>query len=244
MVPEPPLTLLIPCRNEEGNIRILSHMLDEFPLDWEIVLIEGNSNDATWDACQELAEQRPRSVLAIQQPGRGKMDAVLEGARRASSRHVAIWDADLTVDTLEQRDLCAEYLQLGGTALVTANRLNSRMHRDAMRPMNRLGNEFFALAMSFALRTRVRDSLCGTKVFPKELLLEPRAQDVWATDPFGDFSLLVEARMRGMRIHCRDVEYFARRYGSTNIRRWRNGLTLLRVLRQIMRHRSQFSPAR
>lgn len=240
---QPPVSLLIPCRNEEGNIRMLSHMLDEFPEDWDIVLIEGHSSDDTWAACEELAIARPHMVRALQQPGKGKMDAVLEGARNARADHVAIWDADLTVDTLEQRDLVAEYLQLGGSAIVTGNRLNRRMHREAMRPINRLGNKFFALAMSLALRTRVKDSLCGTKVFPKELLLEPKAQDVWATDPFGDFSLLVEARLRGMSIYCPDVEYFARRYGSTNIRRWRNGVTLLRVLLQTLRHRPQFHTA-
>lgn len=239
-VATPALSLLIPCRNEEGNIRLLGHMLDEFPPEWDIVLVEGHSNDNTWTACQELADARPDLVRAFQQPGKGKMDAVLEAARRAKSDHVAIWDADLTIDTLEQRDLCREYLRLGAKALITGNRLNSRMHRDAMRTMNRIGNRFFARALSIALKTRVRDSLCGTKVFPKELLLAPRAQDVWATDPFGDFSLLVEARLRGMDILCPDVEYFARRYGSTNINRWRNGLTLLRVLRQILRHRSQF----
>ena len=36
-----------------------------------------------------------------------------------------------------------------------------------MRPLNLLGNKFFALAFSFLLSQRLRDTLCGTKVLWK-----------------------------------------------------------------------------
>lgn len=48
-------------------------------------------------------------------------------------------------------------------------------------------------------------------------------------DPFGDFDLLLGASKLNLKIVDLPVRYRERKYGQTNIQRWRHGLMLLRI---------------
>jgi len=77
----------------------------------------------------------------------------------------------------------------------------------------------------------VKDTLCGTKVLTRadyELIAANRAH-FGDFDPFGDFDLLFGAAKLGLKIVDLPVRYGARRYGTTNISRWRHGVLLLRM---------------
>jgi hypothetical protein len=105
------------------------------------------------------------------------------------------------------------------------------MEGDAMRPLNRLGNVFFAKSLSAVLGTRLGDSLCGTKLFARHdysRMAEWR-RDFGDFDPFGDFELLFPASELALGIVDIPIRYRARVYGSTNISRFRHGLMLLKM---------------
>lgn len=97
-----------------------------------------------------------------------------------------------------------------------------------MRALNRLGNLFFAKALSLVLDQRVGDTLCGTKMFARHdyKRMEAWRDDFGDFDPFGDFELLFPAASLGLDIVDIAVPYAARTYGETNIRRFRDGLRL------------------
>ena len=100
-----------------------------------------------------------------------------------------------------------------------------------MRFLNRLGNVFFARALSFVLDAPLGDSLCGTKLVTR---LDYRRFVRWRSDfgdfdPFGDFELLFPAAVLGTGIIDIPVYYRARTYGSTNIHRFRDGAILFRM---------------
>ena len=100
-----------------------------------------------------------------------------------------------------------------------------------MRFLNRLGNIFFAKALSFVLDTRLSDSLCGTKLVSAR---DYRRMEAWRTDfgdfdPFGDFELIFPAAVLGIGIVNVPIRYRARTYGATNISRFRHGWALLRM---------------
>ena len=106
------------------------------------------------------------------------------------------------------------------------------MEGAAMRFLNHLGNIFFAKALSSVLDMRVGDSLCGTKLLARhdyERFVRWRAA-FGEFDPFGDFELLFPAAVLAIGSIDVPVYYRARTYGATNIRRFRDGLELLRMV--------------
>jgi hypothetical protein len=105
------------------------------------------------------------------------------------------------------------------------------MEGEAMRFLNWIGNVFFAKALSWVLETELGDSLCGTKLFSRR---DYERMTAWRAhfgdfDPFGDFELLYPAAVFGLGVADVPVRYFARTYGQTQIRRFRDGWTLLKM---------------
>lgn len=101
-----------------------------------------------------------------------------------------------------------------------------------MRFLNLLGNRFFAAAFSFVLGQRFKDTLCGTKVLTRENYQRLAANRSYFGDfdPFGDFDLIFGAARMGLQVMEVPITYRERKYGTTNISRWRHGLLLLVML--------------
>ncbi len=225
-------SVIVPARNEAGNIR---PALDRIPVlgrRTEVIFVEGHSRDDTWPTLQrEVAAYRgPHLVRALQQPGKGKWDAVRTGFAAATGDVLVIQDADLTAPP---EDLPKFYAALTGGAaeFVNGSRLVYPMEKRAMRFLNFLGNKFFALALSFVLSQQVKDSLCGTKMLLRsdyEHLLR-RIAVLGDFDPFGDFNLLFGSALLDLKIRDLPVRYKDRTYGETNISRFTHGWLLLRM---------------
>jgi hypothetical protein len=97
---------------------------------------------------------------------------------------------------------------------------------------NLLGNKFFSGVFSWLLGQPVKDTLCGTKVLWKSDYKDIEANRSYFGDfdPFGDFDLLFGASKLGLKIVDLPVRYQARMYGSTNIKRWKHGAILIRMV--------------
>ncbi|MBP1635338.1 MAG: glycosyl transferase, family 2, partial [Acidobacteria bacterium] len=169
-------------------------------------------------------------IVALQQEGRGKADAVRLGFSRASGDLVTILDADLTMPPEDLTRFYDAYCR-GMGDFVNGTRLVYPMEGEAMRFLNRLGNVFFAKLLGYVLDSPIGDSLCGTKLLARrdyERFVRWRG-DFGDFDPFGDFELLFPAAVLGAGIVNLPVYYRARTYGSTNIRRFRDGAILFRM---------------
>ena len=228
----PSLSIVIPCRNEKGNIEAAIQRLPAFPAAVEVIYVEGHSSDGTWQEVQRVAAEYGARlpVSAYQQTGKGKSDAVRLGFSKARHDLVTILDADLTMPPEMLPRFYNAYCA-GLADFVNGTRLVYPMEGEAMRFLNRLGNVFFAKALSFVLDARVNDSLCGTKLLRRD---DYRRMVRWRgdfgdVDPFGDFELLFPASSFGLGIIDVPVYYRARSYGATNIHRFRHGLMLLRM---------------
>lgn len=226
------ITCVIPARNERGNIRAA---LDRFPdlgCATEIIFVEGGSSDGTWDEIQRLVPlyQHRFRIKALRQTGKGKADAVRLGFSHASEELVCILDADLTMPP-EMLGRFLDAYREGKGDFINGSRLVYPMEGEAMRFLNRLGNVFFAKALSWVMDARVGDALCGTKLLSRA---DYRRIEMWRTafgdfDPFGDFELLFATASMALGIVDVPVRYRCRTYGSTNIRRFRDGLQLMKM---------------
>ena len=112
------------------------------------------------------------------------------------------------------------------------------MEKGAMRPLNYLGNKFFAQLLSAVCGQRLSDTLCGTKVLWREHWHKIRSSGVLEkiNDPFADFTLLLAASGLGLRIVEVPVYYRKRIYDQTKIRRFRDGWKLLKIVGQSLRY--------
>lgn len=226
------VSVVIPARNESGNIRAAVERVPDMGRHTEIIFVEGNSTDDTWDEINRVAAeyQGRRDIKVARQDGRGKGDAVRKGYGIATGDILMILDADLTVPP---EDLPKFYraIATGRGEFINGVRLVYPMEKGSMRMLNTLGNHFFSSLFSWILETPIKDTLCGTKVmFRKDYLRLAQGRSFFGDfDPFGDFDLLFGAHKLNLRMVDLPIRYRERKYGTTNISRFRHGLLLLKM---------------
>jgi glycosyltransferase involved in cell wall biosynthesis len=226
------VSVVIPARNEEGNIEDAVRRVPEMGAGTEIIFVEGHSKDRTWEQINRVAEScTHRRIKVLKQKSKGKAGAVREAFEVASGDILMILDADLTMPP-EQLPKFYEVLRSGRGEFVNGVRLVYPMEDRAMQFLNMVANKFFGLAFSWLLGQPVKDTLCGTKVlFRRDYQEIARNRSYFGNfDPFGDFDLLFGAARLNLKIVDLPIRYQARTYGETNISRWSHGALLFRML--------------
>ena len=229
----PSVSILIPCRNEKGNIEAAIKRMPRFSKDMEDLYIEGHSSDGTFEECQRVRDSYAGKwdIRIAQQDGKGKGDAVRKGFDMASKDILMILDADLTV---APEDLPKFYQAIceGTGEFINGTRLVYPMEKGAMRFLNYWANRVFALIFSYLLNQRFTDTLCGTKVLSKKHYNDIAAGRVYfgEFDPFGDYDLIFGAAKLNLKITEVPIRYADRTYGEPQISRFRDGVLLLRMV--------------
>jgi hypothetical protein len=228
----PHVSVIIPARNEAGNVADIFARVPEMGAGTELIFVEGGSEDDTYQTIERAIAAHPeRRCKLLKQTGRGKGDAVRLGFQHARGDVLMILDSDLTVPPEELPRFLA-VLTSDKADFANGSRLVYPMEKEAMRFVNLLGNKFFSLAFAWLLDQPIKDTLCGTKVLWQrdyEALAAGRAY-FGDFDPFGDFDLLFGAAKLNLKILDLPVRYRDRTYGTTNIQRWRHGWLLLRMV--------------
>ncbi len=226
-------SIIIPTRNEAGNIEACFERTLEIGSATELVFVDGDSTDGTVEKIEEMMEKykgRRKVKLLHQKPATGKANAMRIGFDAAEGDIFLILDSDLTVPP---EDLPKFYIPLSeGTAdFVNGSRLVYPMEKEAMRLLNVIANKLFSYAFSWLLEQRITDTLCGTKVFFKKdyKRIEENRSYFGDFDPFGDFDLLFGASRLGLRMVEMPVRYRARTYGDIKIERFKHGWLLLKM---------------
>ncbi|HPP87874.1 MAG TPA: glycosyltransferase [bacterium] len=226
------VSVIIPCKNERENIEGAIYRTPNMGLHTELIFVDGHSTDGTKEKILEMIEKEKgnKDIKFIEQPGKGKADAVRTGFAVAQNDVLMILDSDLTVPP---EDLIKFYkaLEEGKGEFINGSRLVYNMESGAMRTLNFFGNKFFALVFSFLFNQRIKDTLCGTKVLLKSDYkeIEENRHYFGEFDPFGDFDLLFGAAKLNLKIIEMPIRYRARTYGDTKISRFKHGLILLKM---------------
>ena len=154
------VSIVVPTRNESGNIAEILRRCPKMGPDDELIFVEGNSTDDTWEAIQrETAAYRgPLRVAVAKQDGKGKGDAVRKGFSLARNQVLMILDADLTVPP-EDLPKFYDAIRFGLGEFINGSRLVYPMDERAMRFFNLLGNKFFAIAFTYVLGQEIKDTL-------------------------------------------------------------------------------------
>ncbi|WP_417915240.1 glycosyltransferase [Candidatus Electronema sp. JM] len=226
------VSVIIAARNEAGHIEELLERIPPLGKKTEIIFVEGGSSDNTYEAIEQAIDKRiSNDILLYRQQGKGKGDAVRLGFEKATGDILLILDADITVRP-EDLPRFVQAIADGKGEFINGVRLVYPMQDEAMRFFNIIGNKFFSFAFSWLLNQQIKDTLCGTKVMWRkdyEVLAKNRHY-FGDFDPFGDFDLIFGAAKMNLKIIDLPIRYQSRRYGTTNISRWRNGWTLLKMV--------------
>jgi SAM-dependent methyltransferase len=231
---EPPrsASIVIPARNERGNIAAAVRRIPQFVETQQIIFVEGHSRDDTWSEIERVIAAHPQlDIKALHQPGAGKADAVYAGFAAASGDVLMILDADLTMPP-EQLPKFWEAISSGKGEFVNGTRLVYPLEHEAMRFLNLIANKLFSQAFTWLLGQRFTDTLCGTKVLRRSDYERLKAARSYFGDfdPFGDFDLIFGASKLSLKVVEVPIRYASRTYGETQISRFRHGLLLLRMV--------------
>lgn len=225
------VSIVVPARNEKGNIENAVKRTPAFGTHQEFLFIEGHSADNTYEEMLRVKEAYPeKDIKVLRQSGKGKGNAVREAFEVASGEILMILDADLTVPP-EELPKFYDALRYNKGEFINGSRLVYPMAKNAMRFLNLLGNKFFGMFFTYLLGQRLKDTLCGTKVLYKKDYEEiTRNRHYFGDfDPFGDFDLIFGAAKLNLKITEIIIRYRDREYGSTQISRFTHGLLLIRM---------------
>ncbi len=225
------VSIIIPARNEKGNIENAVKRLPAFGISQEIIFVEGNSSDQTFEEMLSVQNKySEKNINVIKQSGKGKGNAVREGFDIAKGDIFMILDADLTTPP---EDLPKFYNAIRNNQgeFINGCRLVYPMEKQAMRTLNLIANKFFGVYFTYLLGQRLKDTLCGTKVLTKDAYQKIVANRSYFGDfdPFGDFDLLFGAAKLNLKITEIIVRYKDREYGSTQISRFKHGWLLIKM---------------
>ncbi len=229
-------SVIIPCRNEKGNIRSAIERLPLFTNDIEIIFIEGHSQDGTWSEIKNVMKDKKFknkgfTIKAFQQKGKGKADAVFSAFNKASKDVLIILDGDLTVPP-EDIPKFWNKIASGEAEYINGTRLIYPMENEAMRFLNYIANKIFSILFTWLLGQRYTDTLCGTKVIRKKHYISAmkRNKEFGDFDPFGDFFIIFGASRLNLKMIEVPIRYRARQYGETQISRFSHGFLLVKMV--------------
>lgn len=226
------VTVVVPARNEAGNIEAAITRTPPMGKWTEFIFIEGGSSDHTWNEIQRVQQAYPdHRIKIMQQSQKGKGNAVREAFAEAQGDLLMILDADLTMPP-EELPKYFEALVTGHCEFANGCRLVYPMDDEAMRFLNMVANKSFGILFSYLLGQPIKDTLCGTKVLTRKNYLKIAQNRAYfgEFDPYGDFDLLFGADRLNLKIRDIPIRYKDRTYGTTNINRWTGGVLLLRMV--------------
>jgi len=226
------VSIIVPCRNEEGNITEAVQRIPPMGKCMEIIFCDDKSTDGTASEVRRMQVLCPeKKIRLVNGPGICKAENVWTGFRHARGDIVIILDADLSVMP-EELPICLAALVNGNGDFVNGNRLTYPMQELAMKFANMIGNKVFGLIFSFLLDQRIKDTLCGTKALWRQdwERLETNIGGWGIRDLWGDYELLFGACKLNLEIVEVPVHYQERIYGVTKMTKvLSNGFRMLGI---------------
>lgn len=215
------VSVVVPCRNEEGNIEAAVRRMPQLGAGTEIIFCDDKSTDNTRAEVERMMREYPeKNIRLVDGPGICKSKNVWVGFDAAQNDILMILDADLTVMP-EELPRFLEAITSNRGEFINGSRLVYPIPREAMKVTNRAGNVVFSWLFSLLLGQRIKDTLCGTKVIRRSDWLRLRKYiDYWGvSDRWGDYDLLLGAAKLNLRIVDVPVHYQERVAGLSKMTR-------------------------
>lgn len=213
------VSFVIPCKNEENNIKTFEKEIKENNLSTEYLFGDDKSSDKTSYEIDKLIKKLSKNkIIKYQGPGVCKSENVYRGIDLSSGDIIVIYDADLTI-SFRDIAISIDILKKTNADFINCTRMIYPQKDGAMKFANFIGNSFFASLFSLLFKKRITDTLCGTKIFFKKDWVKIK-KDIskWGVkDLWGDFDLLIGAYKNNLKITEVPVTYYERRENETKM---------------------------
>ena len=209
----PSLSVVIPMYNEEAyvarSVAAARAVLEEMGADWEIVIVDDASTDATGARADRLAAA-DRRVRVIHNPVNRCLGGTLRAGYAAATKDLVFYtDADLPIDfgQLPRAVRLLEYQQADLLAGYRFDRTSEGLHR----ALYTIGYHVL-IRLLFGLR--IRDVNFAFKLFRRSLL---QRIELKSEGSFIDAELLLRARKAGAVMIQLGLDYFPRTRGPSKL---------------------------
>jgi glycosyltransferase involved in cell wall biosynthesis len=198
------LSVVIPVMNEEENIQPLLEAVRNAleGIDYEVVLVDDGSSDATKKRVLEHSDERTKLVEL--RKNYGQSTAMTAGIDHANARYIAMIDGDLQNDPTDI-PFMLELARKEDWDVVAGNRKKRKDGMLLRKIPSRLANALIRRMTG----VYIKDYGCTLKVFKREI-----AEDLGLYGELHRF-IPVLAKLQGARITQVDVKHHPRRFGKS-----------------------------
>jgi hypothetical protein len=166
MAARPSISVVVPARNEEGNLKAtiatVTDALHDVKPDWEIIVVDDGSTDGTGPLAEHLAAEVPNLRVLHNAPALGFAGAYRRGAEAARKDVVALIPGDNEIQPISVR---AIFEAVGSADIVVPVTMNQQdrpwLRRTLSRGFTGLVNSIFGLDLLYYQ---------APTVYPTELL--------------------------------------------------------------------------
>lgn len=211
------ILVTLPTYNEAGNIEVLTQELLALDPGVDVLVVDDNSPDGTWQLVDQMAASEPRIHLIHRVTERGRGTAGLAAfvfARDHQYDAAVEMDADFSHNPRFVPSLL-EPLQAGSADVVVGSRLvagGGETGRHGMRRLITLGANLY---IRLLLKLPVKDCTTGFRTFNRKALQAIPWERLQARGPEIVQEVLLEARRAGLRIIERPILFEERRAGES-----------------------------
>ena len=219
------ITFLIPAYNEARTIAEVLDRIAALGMDYEAIVVDDGSTDATAEIVAAHAEQN-EAVHLLSKPNGGKGAALRHGIPHCRGEIVVIQDADMEYDPGDVPDLI-EPIQRGIADVVYGSRLSGGRPQRAYLFRHLVGNRFLSLLTGLLFNTTITDMETGYKVFRGDALKQLHlTENHFGIEP----EITGEICRRQLRIYEMPIAYYGRTYEEGKNITWRDGFRAVFVL--------------
>lgn len=174
MTKTPFLSVVIPCYNEERNLKKgalkrANQFLKTKDFNWEVIVVDDGSEDKSKEIVKEFISNNPQLIL-IENPHQGKAAAVISGMLKAQGQYILFSDLDQATPLGELDKLLPYFDQ--GYDIIIGSRNTVRKGAPLLRSL--MGPGFMLLRGLIIGLRGIKDTQCGFKAFKREV-----AQDLF-----------------------------------------------------------------
>src|SRR5438552_1720648 len=201
----PELSVVVPTFNERDNVTVLYRRLEATlsGISWEVVFVDDNSPDGTWEVVRGLARKDSR-VRCVRRIGRrGLSGACIEGILASIGPYAAVIDADLQHDETQLPKMVA-LLRTGEAELVVGSRYVEGGSADSFNKQRAGASQLATEVARRVLKVEVADPMSGFFMICRDQQLHPE-----------QFSHLSRPAAEGICDPARPVAVLSRLRGRT-----------------------------
>ena len=163
------ITVLIPVLNEVSTIKsILEKIKENKNLELEIIIIDDNSTDGTYELLQEFKDKFQIKLIR-NKVNKGKGFSIREGLKLASGKIIIIQDADLEYDPKDYNKLISPILN-NKADVVYGTRFSGSGDRKVHFFWHTIANKILTFLCNIKTNLNLTDMECGYKAFKTEVI--------------------------------------------------------------------------